>query len=113
MDRLFCLLFVLALEQVLVRDPPVVNNTHTSVEVRGEAEPGEVGHVQPAGGLVHAEEELGEVDVDTQEGGDVGEGEDGLADPEEERHPRQVQPQLHRVQRRGVLGGLDAGDARG
>lgn len=106
-------LFVLALEQILVRDPPVVDNTDAGVEVRGEAEPGEVGHVQPAGGLVHAKEQLGEVDVDPQEGGDVGEGDGGLPDPEEERHPRQVQPQLHRVQRRGVLGGLDAGDARG
>lgn len=108
--RLF--LFVLSLEQILISDPPVVDDTHAGVEVGRKAQPGEVGDVEPAGGLVEGEEEAGEVDVDAEQRGNVGEGEDGLADAEEQGHPHEVQAELHRVQGRGVLGGAHARHAR-
>lgn len=98
------------LQERLVGDVPAVQVSNAQVQVRGEAEPGDVGDVAPAGDAIAEpalgrgrEEQPGQVPVQAQQGGDVGQRERGPPRPEEQRHPRQVQPQLRRVERGGAV----------
>ena len=87
---------------------PAVQVAGSRRQVRRESEPGHVGGQKPTGDLVDlGTPEPGQVAVDADEGGDVQGREDGPPQPEEERHPGQVQAQLDCVQGCALAGGED------
>jgi len=76
----------------------MVQISHARVQIRGKAEPSQIWNHAPTSNIVDPKVEIRQVAVQANERQDVGKREDRSTEPEEQRHPRQIQAELGRVQ---------------